>query len=158
MDTRAERGAMTMTRRSVVLLFMVMVGLWTGVWARQQSNDGYIELATVHSTVSNDTASVHLALKIHFPNYTLPGILTNQSPFIYQLMIQVYDENDTLIYSRTVTRRLTAYPLGKTDSVDISFRLPVGQYRLFVTPLNIPVYIQDLTNVPLPVAEKQMLP
>ncbi|HFB67530.1 MAG TPA: hypothetical protein ENJ66_01090 [Calditrichae bacterium] len=147
-----------MTRRSVVFLFMVMVGLWTGVWARQQSNDGYIELAMVHSTVSNDTASVHLALKIHFPNYTLPGILTNQSPFIYQIMIQVYDENDTLVYSRTVTRRLTAYPLGKTDSVDISFRLPVGQYRLFVTPLNIPVYIQDLTNVPLPVAEKQMLP
>ncbi len=124
----------------------------------QSSSDGYIELQSLKKSLQQDTVFLDLYVVVHFPDYTLPGMRIQQSGFKYQLLLQVEDEQGQLVYSRTISRKLPRYPLGSVDTVQVAFSLPIGQYRLFITPLNIPVYIQDLANVPLPLALNTLLP
>ncbi len=120
-----------------------------GMAVAQTSDDGRVELIEWRGQQQGDTVNVTLQLAVHFPNYVLPGMAIDGRPFQYQLLVQVEDNQGTLVYSRTINRRLPAYPLGGSDSLTVQFALPAGNYRFFVTPLHVPVYVQDLQGVPL---------
>ncbi len=122
------------------------------------SDEGYIELLSLDSSVQGNIATVQLTIALHFPNYTIPGFEDSHNAFNYQILLQMEDDGGNLVYSRTVTRRLDRFPVGQTDTLSITFRVPKGNYRLFLTPLNIPVYIRDLSEVPLPLAQRQIFP
>ncbi len=136
---------------------IAIIGLMNALMA-QVKQEGYIELVEWRTYNKPASSQISIQLAVHFPDDWIPENAASENPFHYQLLLQVENSLGTLVYTRTINRQMNTYPRGQVDTLNVSFTLPAGKYRLFVTPLRVPVYIQDLQGVPLIVNSAPPLP